>query len=255
MCQAQQGGTPIPTHLRRFFVEEIPEPGQRFALRGEEAHHMLSVVRIRKGENVLLLDGEGIVAEARLEEARRDEATLVVLSRETVLIEPARRLTLACAVPRSSRMDTLVEKCGELGVARLMPMVTARSVVDAMERQENHLLRWRRIGIEAAKQSGRTKLTELTAVLPFDAALRTADPGAARLIASPEPDAVGLAEFAAALSKEQAIQAFIGPEGGFTPEEVLAARGAGCVPVSLGPRILRVETAGIALAAYFLLGT
>ncbi len=216
---------------------------------------MLSVVRIRKGENVLLLDGNGIVAEARLEDARRDEATLLVLSRETLLIEPARRLTLACAVPRSSRMDTLVEKCGELGVARLMPMVTARSVVDAMERQENHLVRWRRIGIEAAKQSGRTKLTELTAVLSFDAALRTVEPGAARLFASPEPDAVSLASFASGLTKEQPVLAFIGPEGGFAPEEVQAASNAGCIPVGLGQRILRVETAGIALAAYFLLGT
>jgi len=224
-------------------------------LRGDEARHMLSVVRIRKGENVLLLDGNGVVAEARLEDARRGEAVLVVLSRETVLVEPARRLTLACAVPRSARMDALVEKCGELGVARLMPMVTARSVVDAMERQENHLLRWRRIAIETAKQCGRTKLTEMTAVLSFDAALRTTEPGAARMIASLEPNAVSLAAFAAGLGKEQPVQAFIGPEGDFTPEELQAARGAGCVPVSLGPRILRVETAGIALAAYFLLGT
>ena len=151
-------------------------------------------------------------------------------------------------------MDTLVEKCGELGVARLMPMVTARSVVDAMQRQENHLLRWRRIAIETAKQCGRTKLTEMTAVLSFEDALRTTEPGAARMIASLEPNTVALADFAAGLRKEQPIQALIGPEGDFTPEELQAAREAGCVPVSLGPRILRVETAAIALAANFLLG-
>jgi len=223
-------------------------------LRGEEARHMLGVVRIRIGEKVLLMDGAGVLAEARLEEARRSEALLEVLSREIVSVEPARRLTLACAVPRGARMDALVEKCGELGVARLMPMVAARSVVDAMQRQENHLLRWRRIAIETAKQCGRTKLTEMTAVLSFEDALRTTEPGAARMIASLEPNAVGLADFAAGLRKEQPIQAFIGPEGDFAPEELQAAREAGCVPVSLGPRILRVETAAIALAAYFLLG-
>ena len=215
---------------------------------------MLGVVRIRIGEKVLLMDGAGVLAEARLEEARRGEAVLEVLSREIVSVEPARRLTLACAVPRGARMDALVEKCGELGVARLMPMVAARSVVDAMRRQENHLLRWRRIAIETAKQCGRTKLTEMTAVLSFEDALRTAEPGAARMIASLEPDTVALADFAAGLGKEQPIQAFIGPEGDFAPEELQAAREAGCVPVSLGPRILRVETAAIALAAYFLLG-
>lgn len=242
------------SHFRRFFVESIPEPGRRLTLSGEEAHHMLGVVRIRKGESVILLDGAGVVAEARLAEVRRGEAELEVLSRRVVLVEPARRLALACAVPRSSRMDTLVEKCCELGVARLMPMVTARSVVEAMQRQENHLARWRRIGIEAAKQSGRTKLVEMTAVLSFEDALRTVEPGAARMIASPEPDAVPLASFAANLGPGQPVQALIGPEGGFTSEEVQSARQAGCVPVGLGRRILRVETAAIALAAYFLLG-
>lgn len=215
---------------------------------------MLGVVRIRQGERVQLLDGAGTVAEARLDEARRGEATLEVLSRDLILIEPARRLTLACAVPRGARMDALVEKCEELGVARLVPMVAARSVVDAMQRQENHLTRWRRIAVESAKQSGRTRLIEMTAVLSFEDALRTVEPGAARMMASPEPDALPLAAFAAALGREQAVQAYIGPEGGFAPEEVQAARQAGCVIVSLGPCLLRVETAATALAAYFLLG-
>lgn len=215
---------------------------------------MLNVVRIRQGEKVILMDGAGTLAEARLSEARKGEAVLEVLSRKTVLMEPARRLTLACAVPRGARMDTLVEKCGELGVARLVPMVTARSVVDAARRQENHLLRWRRISIETAKQCGRTKLTELTAVLSFEDALRNVEPGAARMIASLEPDVAPLAAFAAGLGKTQPIQVFIGPEGDFAPEELRAARNAGCVPVSLGPRVLRVETAAIAIAAYFLLG-
>ena len=151
-------------------------------------------------------------------------------------------------------MDALLEKCTELGLARLVPMVSERSVVDPTDRQENHLVRWRRTVVEAAKQCGRTRLPEITAVLTFDAAVQAAASGSgARLIASPEPDAVTLKEFASPLPPGQSITAFIGPEGGFTPEEVSLARRNGCTPVSLGPRILRVETAAMALCACLLL--
>ncbi len=251
----------IARALRRFFTESLPEAGAAFTLRGDEAHHMLNVVRVRVGEEVSLFDGSGAVACARLLQGRRGEATLQVLSVESVDVEAPRKLTIACSLPRATRMDFLVEKCCELGVARFVPMVARRSVVDPLERQENHLARWRRIALEAAKQCGRTRLMEITAVLPFESALLTREPTglsrveepAARMIASPAPRGTGLAEFAAGLRPGQDVIAFIGPEGGFTPEEVVLAAQIGCAAVSLGPRILRVETAAVALAACLLL--
>jgi len=251
----------IARALRRFFTESLPQPGAAFTLRGDEAHHMLNVVRVRVGEEVSLFDGSGAVACARLLQGRRGEAMLQVLSVESVDVEAPRKLTIACSLPRATRMDFLIEKCCELGVSRFVPMVARRSVVDPLARQENHLVRWRRIALEAAKQCGRTRLMEITAVLRFEAALPTREPEAlsqaegqdARMIASPAPGGPGLAEFAAGLQSGQGVTAFIGPEGGFTPEEMDLAAHAGCAAVSLGPRILRVETAAVALAACLLL--
>jgi 16S rRNA (uracil1498-N3)-methyltransferase len=242
-------------------VDSLPPAGAAFTLRGDEAHHLLNVVRVRVGEEVSLFDGSGAAACARLLQGRRGEAALQILSVEMADVEAPRKLTIACALPRSTRMDFLIEKCCELGVSRFVPMVTRRSVVDPLDRQENHLVRWRRIALEASKQCGRTRLTEITAVLPFESALLTREPEAlrpgsgqaGRLIASPEPGGQGLAKFAARLQPGQAVTAFIGPEGGFTPEEVNLAAQNGCAAVSMGPRILRVETAAVALAACLLL--
>lgn len=214
---------------------------------------MLNVVRVREGDEIVLFDGQGREAGARVVKTTRREAEIEILSLEEVDREPRRKLTLACAVPRGPRMDFLVEKCGELGVARLIPMVTDRGVVNPTQRQENHLRRWRRIAIEAAKQSGRTRLTEISGAAPFSAVIDEAPPDTARLIASPEEDAIPLSQFVAGLKEDAPIFALVGPEGGFTPEEVELARGAGCTPLSLGPRILRVETAALALASLLLL--
>jgi 16S rRNA (uracil1498-N3)-methyltransferase len=234
-------------------VDQLPEAGAAFTLRGDEAHHLLNVVRVRAGEEVSLFDGSGAVACARLLGGRRDEAALQVLSVETLDVEAPRKLTIACALPRATRMDFLLEKCTELGVHRFLPMVTRRSVVDPIGRQESHLARWRRIAIEASKQCGRARLMEITAVLPFESALLTREPGAGRMIASPAPGALGLAGFAAGLEPGQNVTAYVGPEGGFTAEELDSAVQAGCAAVSLGPRVLRVETAAVALAACLLL--
>jgi 16S rRNA (uracil1498-N3)-methyltransferase len=214
---------------------------------------MVNVVRVRVGEEVELFDGSGSLARARLLQGRRSEAALQVLSVEAVDVEAPRKLTIACALPRSTRMDFLLEKCCELGVYRFVPMVTHRSVVDPMSRQENHLMRWRRTVLEASKQCGRTRLMEITAVLPFESALLTCEPEASHMIASPAPGGSGLGEFAARLQPGQTVTALVGPEGGFTPEEVSLAERSGCAAVSMGPRVLRVETAAVALAACLLL--
>jgi len=151
-------------------------------------------------------------------------------------------------------MDFLVEKCCELGVERLVPMVTQRSVVDPMARQGNRLSRWRRIAVEAAKQSGATRLTRIMPVVEYGTALGIQEPAAAKVVASPVPDALGLDAFRSWLRPGQTVVAYVGPEGGFAPAEVEAARRAGCAMVSLGTRTLRVETAAVALAACLLLG-
>ena len=240
--------------LRRFYTGFIPAAGKLVTIAGDEAHHIWNVTRVRVGEEVLLFNGNGDEAHARLVEGGRREAVLKIIACEHVNREATRKLTLACALPRASRMDYLVEKCCELGLTRLVPMVTQRSVVDPLVRQKNHHQRWKRTILSASKQCGRTTLMEVSASLTFGAAVLAGESNAARMIASAESDAIPLQEFERKLTPEKPVFALIGPEGGFTPEEVALARDTGCSVVSLGPRILRVETAAVALAARLLLG-
>jgi len=130
--------------------------------------------------------------------------------------------------------------------------VTKRSVVKPGPRENNQLRRWRNAAIESAKQCGRVRLMEIASVLSFDAVLELAARADFRVVASPEPDAAPLAEAAQELRGEASAFALIGPEGGLTEDEVRLAREAGCTVVSLGRLILRVETAGIAVAAMLL---
>lgn len=239
--------------LRRFFRATLPPEGETATLEGEEAHHLLNVIRVWLGEEVSLFDGAGREARARLVGARRREAELRILSCEEISREPALRLTLACALPRATRMDWLIEKCVELGVACLVPMIAQRNVVRPGPREAHQQGRWQRAVVEASKQCGRNRLMEITDALPFGAVFARADEGAARLIASTAPEAAPLGSLLNALPAMDGVFALIGPEGGFTPDEVALAAKARCRPVSLGPRILRVETAAVALAARLLL--
>jgi 16S rRNA (uracil1498-N3)-methyltransferase len=220
---------------------------------GDEAHHVLHVVRLRQGDEVVLIDGSGREARARMVGASRRDATFEILAVAEVDREPGRRVTLAVALPRKTRADFLIEKCTELGVARLIPMMTERSVVDGGKHQENHLRRWRRNTIEAAKQSGRTRLMEVGPAMSFEQVLAEVGGDQECLIASPDADAVGLSAHGATLPPNASVLVLIGPEGGFTPEEEASAKAAGCTPVALGKRILRVETAAIAVAALVVL--
>jgi len=214
---------------------------------------MLNVVRVRIGEEVTLLDGSGREGRARLLSARRGRAELETVEVIEADREPPCTLTIASAVPRGQRMDFLIEKCCELGVARLVPMLSARGVVDPTRYIKNRLSRWRRIVAEAAKQCGRTRFMEIATPTSFGPALSLARPDELRLIASPEPDAVPLGRIVREVSADRAVSALVGPEGGFTADELARARAAGFVPVSLGPRTLRVETAALAVAAVMLL--
>ncbi len=154
-------------------------------------------------------------------------------------------ITLAVALPKGDRQHWLVEKAVELGVSCLVPLITERGVA---EPNEAALGRLRRYVIEAAKQCGRNRLLQIATPQPFPEFGRQASRAALRLLAHPGPDAVPIAELALP-GPARAVCCAVGPEGGFTDEELAA--GDGWRRVSLGPRILRVETAAVGLAAWF----
>ncbi len=224
--------------LDRFYCPEPPVDG-RARLEGDEARHLIKVRRVVPGESVELFDGRGSAFRAEVVELGRDRVELAVVASLPTSRGPACSLTLATAVPKGDRFDWLVEKATELGVARLVPLVAERSVVDPRAAKLDRL---RRAIVEASKQCRRDVLMELDRPTRW-ASLVGSSRESVRLVA--HPGARGIAASGLRLGGASAILA-IGPEGGFTEDEVNRAVEAGWVAVGLGRTILRVETAGLA---------
>lgn len=228
--------------MRRFLASDLPDRGT-FLLAGEEGEHLARVLRAAPGDEVLVFDGRGREARCRIESATRSEVVLAVLA-ATTPPRARRDVMIAAAAPRGERMEWLVEKCVEAGASSVVALAAERSVRDRCS--PNVLRRWRRAAVEAAKQCGRADLPEVTEPQTLGEAIRRAS-GRLLLVASPGAEATLDAVVAARDPSRVAV--FVGPEGGFAPEESASLAAAGAVPFGLGPRILRIETAA-AIAAH-----
>jgi 16S rRNA (uracil1498-N3)-methyltransferase len=224
----------------RYYVDTLIA-GTTAQLTGHEAHHLAHVMRAKTGVEVTVFDGSGAEFSATVVRVGRAEIELEVTARHEVDRELPLLLTLAVALPKGDRQRWLVEKATELGVSRIVPLLTERS----NDRESPAALdKLRRAVIEASKQCGRNRLLDITTPLPVVEFLHGADLPQLRLIAHP-----GGAKLERPNSKPMSIAIAIGPEGGFAPAEIDAARAAEWQLVDLGTRILRVETAALALAA------
>ncbi|WP_010582979.1 16S rRNA (uracil(1498)-N(3))-methyltransferase [Schlesneria paludicola] len=231
----------------RFYCSDLSELGS-VRLVETEAHHLVHVLRHDVGDQVELFDGRGLAAICRITAVRKRDADLEILTSRRDPV-PLTLLTLATGVPKGDRFEWLIEKATELGVARVIPLTTTRSVVDP---RDSKLDKLRQTVITACKQSGQNHLMEITPVVAWTEFLRDHDPAAELLIAHPRGADVGLVS-EDAKSSSRAIIAAIGPEGGFSDDEVQSAVTHGAKIIRLGPRILRIETAALALAAKILL--
>jgi 16S rRNA (uracil1498-N3)-methyltransferase len=228
--------------LRRFFVPPSALGGETVLLGAPQSHHIATVLRLRPGDHVVLFDGAG-EAEAELLTVRDGATTARLVSPR----RPASRLTeitLLQGVARGSKMDLIVRMATEIGLSSIVPVVTARSVSDPGPSRSS---RWRRIAQEAARQCGRADLPDVPE--PSTLAQTLAILGPVDLLVVPweratEPLGVMLTPTAF-----ESAAILVGPEGGLTDDEVETARAAGGRPVSLGPLILRTETAGVVTAA------
>jgi 16S rRNA (uracil1498-N3)-methyltransferase len=220
----------------RFHVTSELTPGL-LTLRGPEAHH-LSVSRIRVGESVTLFRGDGWEYPATVVDISRRDVTLDVTEGRLHSREAAHRVVACVALPRGDRAQFLVEKLTELGVGELIVLETARTVVHPGEAKVEKLQRY---VIEASKQCGRNTLMGVRGPLRWEQAIVEPTLPESRFIAHPGgPATLPSGAFAFA----------VGPEGGFTDAEVQAAQVIGWLPIGLGPRILRIETAALVLAAH-----
>ncbi len=223
----------------RFFVEQPVQGGHAYIV-GSEAQHVVKVMRARVGDEVVVFDGSGAEFLTKIASISRQAVQLDVVERREIDRELARTVTVAVALPKGDRQQWLVEKLTELGVTRLVPVISHHSVAQPVD---SALVRMQRWVIEASKQCGRNRLLEIAAPQPWLSYAAQASSGL-RLIAHPGEYPAG------SLLRSQApeIIVAIGPEGGWTDEEVAVALTHGWQAVSLGPRILRVETAAVALA-------
>ena len=226
----------------RFFIA-APPVGDRAVLAGDEARHLARVLRAKVGDAVSLFDGTGREWPARVAMLGRDRVELVAGEPGVDAAAHGIPVTLAVALPKGDRQKWMVEKLTELGVTRLVPLETRRGVAEATASAQARL---ERVVIEACKQCGRNTLLEIAAGRPLDRLLADIPVDACVVIADPNGRPLDAATPTPAAA---AVIALVGPEGGFTAEELAAAEHAGAVRVSLGPHILRVETAAIALAA------
>jgi len=227
----------------RYFVDTPIESGP-VVLTGPEAHHLARVMRAKPGQAVVLFDGSGAEFDAEVLACERDCVRLRVLERREVDRGLSVAVTLLVAVCRDQRMTWLVEKCTELGAERIVPVLCERGVVRPDGAGKPN--RWRRRSVEAAKQAGRTTLPTIDAPAPLPEATTAAPAEAVKLAAVPGAE-TPLAHACRDVGECAEAWLAVGPEGGFTPEEVQALREAGFMPVSLGPTILRVETAAVAM--------
>jgi len=228
-----------PRSLPRLFVETPLAAGARVELEAAQANYLGNVMRLKEGDRLLLFDGASGEWLAEIVEVSKRRVTLIV-SEPTRPQESVPDLWLAFAPVKKGRVDWLVEKAVELGVARLQPVVTQRTIVDKLnlERMRAHI-------VEAAEQCGRTALAAIDAPVKLDLFLKGRDPARTLYFA----DETG-GEAAATAFKPGPALILTGPEGGFTPDEAAAIRAVPNVrAISLGPRILRAETAALAAVA------
>jgi len=233
------------SRISRIYCPAILQEGQLVTLPESAARHTRRVLRLRVGDRIRVFDGTGHEHEAILA-AEGPGTTARIGAALPPTPESTLSLTLIQGVSRGERMDWVVQKATELGVARIVPVLTARSVVRlSQQRAEQRLEHWQAITVSACEQSGRRVLPELALARTLDRALAEEPRPGLQLMLSADADLA-----LTSLTPETAeICLLIGPEGGLDEEEEVLARSLGFVPVSLGPRVLRTETAAVAALA------
>lgn len=231
--------------MPRFFVAGLPENGL-LTLEGENAHHAGRVLRLRPGEAVTLCDGQGTDYDCTVVSVEKEAVVCRVADCHAARTEPKQRLTLFMALPKSDKMDFIVQKAVELGAREIVPYLS-KNCVSRPDKTEKKVERWQKIAVEAAKQSGRGYLPAVGAVIPFAQAVERAAQSETGLFFY-ENETIGLRD-ALADGVGDSVSLVIGPEGGFAPEEGALAVQMGLKSVSLGTRILRCETAPVAALA------
>lgn len=232
--------------MANFYINKDTIKENTATITGDEARHISKVLRMKKGDRVVLCDGEGNFYDAVLSSFTDSTVIAEILSSGTAETEPKVKITIYQGVPKNPKLETIVQKATEVGVCAIVPVDTVRAV--ARIDKEAKIDRLRKIAAEAAKQSKRGIIPEVRSVMPFKKAAEEAKNADIAIIPYEEETVVSLKE-ALRGKKAETVAIMIGPEGGFEKSEVEYAKSLGIQSVTLGKRILRTETAGLCVSS------
>jgi len=240
--------------MPRFFVPGALVAKQSLALPASAARHV-QVLRLQPGQEITLFNGEGGQWQARITAMGRSDVQIELLQWQAIEREPQRRVHLGLGMPANERMDWLVEKATELGAASLWPLQTAHSVLRLSgERASKKRLHWQAVATAASEQCGGNRLPEIGPINDLPHWLAGAPKAPLRCLLSLDAQALPLDTLLAQASAQAEVVFLSGPEGGLSAAEEAQAIAAGFVPVSLGERVLRAETAALAALSLAVLG-
>ena len=241
--------------MYHFFVE--PEQVQESCIyvTGQDVNHIRNVLRMKPGEEVAISDGRGRTYSCVIEDLQPEQVIAKIQNAEEESSELNASITLFQGLPKGDKMEWIIQKCVELGVTRIVPVKTRRTIVKLDDKKAStKVRRWNSISEGAAKQSGRGLVPEVSDVISFAEALEQANKMDVVLIPyEMARDMAKTREVLGNVRPGQSVGIFIGPEGGFDEVEVEQAMAAGAAPITLGRRILRTETAGMAVLAMLVL--
>lgn len=241
------GGIIMP----KFFADKSCIDDHTIVLDGENANHICAVLRCRTGDEITVCDGEGTDYICRLTQVDKKQVIAEVTDICSCGAEPKTKIRLYQGLPKADKMELIIQKCVEIGIDSIVPVETQFSVVKLSGKEDKKLARWNKIAQAAAKQCGRGKVPVVEGVMTFDKAVEDSKTLDGAIIPYEREKDRGIRQFVNSF-KGQSVGIFIGPEGGFSKDEVELAIQGNAVPVTLGKRILRTETAGLVTGAILL---
>jgi 16S rRNA (uracil1498-N3)-methyltransferase len=231
--------------IPRIYTDQPLQPNQDLTLEPEASRHLLQVLRLRTGAELVLFNGDGCNYAALLESISKKQASAKVLSGSDPEQESPIHIHLCIAVSKGERMDFAIQKSVELGVSEITPLFSQHGVVNLKgERLEKRLQHWRKVIISACEQSGRCRLPVLNHAIELDRWIDTPPQGTGLILDPNSKTSIGSLE-----QQSNKINLLVGPEGGLSQAEITAAENSGFNGICMGPRILRTETAPIAAIA------
>jgi 16S rRNA (uracil1498-N3)-methyltransferase len=237
--------------MPRFFTPSKNISGDKITLSDkDQLHHICRVLRLKIKDEVMVFDEKTNEYKTEIERITSESIILGIKARKRNAINKNVRITVACAIPKKSKMDEIIDKLTQLGVDRVIPLETERVIVILDEKKKKmRLARWQKIAQSASLQSQRNSLPTIEPIKDINAVLSEAKDSDLKLIPTLFGKRSSLKEVLDK-SKSKNILIFIGPEGDFTQKELTLAKKAGCIPVSLGELVLRVDTAAIAAVSF-----